>query len=230
MGKYENCEATGIKEKHASTNIKRIKEKIAKFYGAVDTKGVGDPTAIKQQLADTRIQNAIEYDGTEDDSEGDGDDAALDMNSLAPDGGMNTSKTSAYEVDGVVDDTLKAWTQKQETAPTAQTAAQRAAIQNEIDADIRADRAYTPAQETWDNGFEADVENEADRIAFGSMDAGSRFEFLHYFTEYQRGNFGLDELGKYYDDIRADYKKDTQNGELETPDPVGQIESRPDPQ
>jgi len=218
---------TGIKENHASTNIKRIKEKIAKFYGSVDTKGVGDPTAIKQQLADTRIQNAIEYDGTEDDSEGDGDDATLDMNSLAPDGEMSTSKTSAYEG---VDDETKAWTQKQETAPTAQTAAQRAAIRAEFDAAMKKDRKYKVAVDLWNNGFESDVENEADRVPFESMDAGSRLEWFAFTTDYNSGDLDLDALGQEYDFIRADFIKDTQNAKRQSPDPVGQIAGQADPE
>lgn len=218
---------TGIKENHASTNIKRIKEKIAKFYGAVDAKGVGDPTAIKQQLADTRIQNAIEYDGTEDDSEGDGDDAALDMNSLAPDGEMSTSKTSAYEG---VDDETKAWTQKQKTKRTTQTAAQRAAIRAELDVAMRKHRGYKPAGDLWNNGFESDVENEADRVPFESMDAGSRHEWLTFATEYNSGDLDLDALGQEYDFIRASFIKDTQNAKRQSPDPVGQTEGQAGPE
>ena len=218
---------TGIKENHASTNIKRIKEKIAKFYGSVDTKGVGDPTAIKQQLADTRIQNAIEYDGTEDDSEGDGDDATLDMNSLAPDGEMSTSKTSAYEG---VDDETKAWTQKQKTKLPAQTATQRAAIRAEFDAAMKKDRKYKVAVDLWNNGFESDVENEADRVPFESMDAGSRLEWFAFTTEYNSGDLDLDALGQEYDFIRADFIKDTQNAKRQSPDPVGQIAGQADPE
>ena len=210
------ADRAGLKSRQAAqTAITRLKAKIAKQYGL-------DQTQIKQQLADTRIKNVEAFDVN-------APDQVFDVAALGDSSGTLASANQGAR-DGMAAEDAAFIDDMQETPNRIQSDTEKASIQAEIDADIRADRAYTPAQETWDNGFESDVENESSRVPFDSMDAGSRFEFLHYFTEYQRGNFGLDELGQYYDDIRADYKKDTQNAELETTDPVGQIESKPDPQ
>jgi hypothetical protein len=199
----------------AQTAITRLRPKIAKAYGL-------DQKQIKQRLAETRTKNVEAFDQNATDSD-------VELQELGDSMGTIASANQGAR-DGMAQEDQDFLDDMEETPIQEQTAEQRAAIQQEIDADIRADKAYKPAQETWDNGFEADVENEADRISFETLDAGSRFEWLHYFTEYNRGNFGIDELSQYYDDIRADYIRDNQNAELEAADEVGQIESRTDTQ
>ncbi len=118
----------------------------------------------------------------------------------------------------------------EETPIQQQTPEQLAAVRAEFDVDLRKDTAYKPAADLWDNGFESDVENESDRIAFESMDAGSRLEWMAHATDYNDGNIDLDALGQEYDFIRADFIKDTENAQREITDQNRQTESQADPQ
>ena len=210
------AEMAGLNSKQAAqTAITRLRPKIARAYNL-------DQKQIKQRLADTRVKNVEAFDQN-------APDQVFDQAELGNSSGTIASANQGAETDMRIEDI-----QFKDAIPEAPnrvvTAEQKAAIQQEIDTEIRADRGYKTAQETWDNGFESDVENEADRISFETLDAGTRFEWLDSSTEYNRGNMNLDDLGVIYDQLRAMYIKDNENAKLETTDEVGQIESGTDTQ
>ena len=210
------AEMAGLNSKQAAqTAITRLRPKIAKAYNL-------DQKQIKQRLADTRVKNVEAFDQN-------APDQVFDQAELGDSSGTIASANQGAETDMSLED-IQFKDAIPETPNREVSPEQKLAIQQEIDAEIRADRGYKTAQETWDNGFESDVENEADRISFETLDAGTRFEWLDSSTEYNRGNMNLDDLGVIYDQLRAMYIKDNQNAKLETTDEVGQIESGTDTQ
>ena len=210
------AEMAGLNSKQAAqTAITRLRPKIAKAYNL-------DQKQIKQRLADTRVKNVEAFDQN-------APDQVFDQAELGDSSGTIASANQGAETDMSLED-IQFKDAIPETPNREVSPEQKLAIQQEIDTEIRADRGYKTAQETWDNGFESDVENEADRISFETLDAGTRFEWLDSSTEYNRGNMNLDDLGVIYDQLRAMYIKDNQNAKLETTDEVGQIESGTDTQ
>lgn len=208
------AEMAGLNSKQAAqTAIARLRPKIAKAYNL-------DQTQIKQRLAATRVKNVEEFDVNATDEVfdnadlGDGSGTLASANQGARDG-------MAPEDAAFIDD-------MEETPIQQQTPEQLAAVREELDVEVRAHRAYTPAKESWDNGFEGDVENESDRISFDSMDSGSRFEWVEHFINFQSGDLDLDALGKEYDDIRRLYIEDTKNAEREIAQQGRAVESQTD--
>lgn len=210
------AEKAGLNSRQAAREaIKQLQGKVAKQYGISESD-------IKQRLAETRVQNVEEFDVNATDQVFDNADLGNGSGTLA------SVNQGAYT--GVSPEE-KALTQAQEPTPIQQqTPEQLSAIRAEFDKEMRADSAYKPAADLWDNGFESDVENEADRIPFESMDAGSRLEWMTHATDYNDGNIDLDALGQEYDFIRADFIKDTENAQREITDQSGQIESPANPQ
>jgi hypothetical protein len=212
------ADLAGLKSRQAAqTAITRLKSKIAKAYNL-------DQNQIKQRLAETRIKNVEAFDINKGDS-------VFDEAELADSGSTSTlASINQGARDGMTAEDAAYLDNMPATPIAKQTTEQLDKARAELDAEIRADRAYPQAASTWENGFESDVENAADRIKFDDLDAGSRFEFLHYYTEYQRGNLPLEELGAYYDSIRASFIEDQNNAKLAAPNEGGQIESGANPQ
>ena len=201
---------------NTSKYVRRAAEKVAKAkgYTMAEVKKLAKDTINVQEAADVN-------DGA----------SVLDEAGLAEGGGFSTVRTPgegsranmAQEDKDFIDD-------MEETPIRQQTPEQLAAVRAEHDAEIRQDKAYGEATGAWDNGFEGDVENEADRISFETMDAGTRFEFLMEYNRYLHGDIDLNDLGAIYTDIRALYIKDTEDAKLESADQGRQIESDGNPQ
>lgn len=223
-GKTWNDEAiaklAGVGKGTVAKQVGRVLEKIAKANGVVGADGKGDVAAIKEGLRATRIKNADELDLN-------ADIIDLEVQEVGKSMGTVASPNQGAYTD--VSPEEKAFTQEQEPTPIKQqTAEQLAEVRANLDVEVRAHRSYTPAKETWDNGFESDVENESDRISFDSMDSGSRFEWVEHFINFQSGDLDLKALGKEYDDIRRLYIEDTKNAERENADQGRAVESQTD--
>jgi hypothetical protein len=208
------AEMAGLNSKQAAqTAIARLRPKIAKAYNL-------DQKQIKQRLAATRTKNVEEFDVN-------APDAVFDNADLG-DGSGTLASANQGARDGMATEDAAFIDDMEETPIQQQTPEQLAAVREELDVEVRAHRAYTPAKESWDNGFEGDVENESDRISFDSMDSGSRFEWVEHFINFQSGDLDLDALGKEYDDIRRLYIEDTKNAEREITQQGRAVESQTD--
>jgi len=206
------ADRAGLKSRQAAqTAITRLRPKIAKAYNL-------DQNQIKQRLADTRVKDVQQFDQNAADSE-------LELSELGDSMGTVASANQGAR-DGMSPEDQAFIDDMEDTPVQQQTPEELAAVRAEFDEEMKADRAYKPAADLWDNGFESDVENEADRIPFDSMDAGSRFEWLAFATEYNDGNIDLDALGREYDFIRADFIKDKENAQREITDQSGPVESQ----
>lgn len=203
----------GMKSRQAAqTALTRLRPKLAKVYGVSQEQ-------IKQRLAETK--NKMAPDGEFDVNRS---DSVFDTASLGESSGTLASANQGAR-DAMAKEDRDFLDNMEDTPNRVQTAEQRQTIRDEMDAEIKTDPAYKGARDTWNNGFETDIDNEADRIDFDSMDAGTRFEFLARYAEFNRGGFDADQMGAYYDDIRAAYIEDTQNATAEIADQGGQIES-----
>ena len=208
------AELAGLNSKQAAqTAITRLRPKIARAYNL-------DQKQIKQRLADTRVKNVEAFDVN-------ATDEVFDNADLG-DGSGTLASANQGARDGMAPEDAAFIDNMEETPIQQQTPEQLAAVRAELDTEVRAHRAYTPAKESWDNGFEGDVENEADRISFESMDSGSRFEWVEHFINFQSGDLDLDGLGKEYDDIRRLYIEDTKNAEREIAQQGRAVESQTD--
>ncbi|MDB4493462.1 PLxRFG domain-containing protein [bacterium] len=214
------AELAGVGKGTVATQVGRVLEKIAKANGVVGADGKGDVATIKAGLRATRVKNVEEFDVNATDQVFDNADLGVGSGTLAS---ANQGARDAMDPeDAAFLDNME------ETPIQQQTPEQLAAIRAELDTEVRAHRAYTPAKESWDNGFEGDVENESDRISFDSMDSGSRFEWVEHFINFQSGDLDLKALGKEYDDIRRLYIEDTKNAERENADQGRAVESQTD--
>ena len=208
------AEMAGINSKQAvQSALVQIRAKIAKQYKV-------DQSEIKKRLAETRVQRTEEFDVN-------ANDAVFDTADLG-DGSGTLASANQGARDGMATEDAAFIDDMEETPIQQQTPEQLAAVREELDVEVRAHRAYTPAKESWDNGFEGDVENESDRISFDSMDSGSRFEWVEHFINFQSGDLDLDALGKEYDDIRRLYIEDTKNAEREIAQQGRAVESQTD--
>ena len=206
----------GMKSRQAAqTALTRLRPKLAKAYGVSQEQ-------IKQRLAETKNKSTEAFDPNEAAAE-------VDLAELGNSMGTVASANQGAR-DGMSPEDRDFLDNMEETPNRVQTPEQRAAIRAEMEAEMRSDPAYKGARDTWNNGFETDIDNEADRIDFDSLDAGTRFEFLARYSEFNRGGFDADQMGAYYDDIRAAYIEDTQNATAEIADQGGQIESGTNPE
>lgn len=199
----------------AQTALTRLRPKLAKAYGISQEQ-------IKQRLAETKNKSTEAFDPNEAAAE-------VDLAELGNSMGTVASANQGAR-DGMAKEDRDFLDNMEETPNRVQTPEQRAAIRAEMETEMRSDPAYKGARDTWNNGFETDIDNEADRIDFDSLDAGTRFEFLARYSEFNRGGFDADQMGAYYDDIRAAYVEDTQNATAEIADQGGQIESGTNPE
>ena len=196
----------------AKTAITRLKPKIAKAYGV-------DQDAIKKRLAETSIKNVEAFDAN--------NEAVFDKADLA-DGTSTLASINQGAREGMSQEDIE-FMENRSNEPDAfeqKRLEEAQKTRDAFDADLKSQKYYGDARATWDNGYESDIENEADRVPFDSLDVGSRFEWTQRYLEFQSGTFPMDDLDAYYDEIRNEFVQENQaNVEADTTEQVAAVES-----
>ena len=208
----------GVGEKTTNTLIKRVANKVAKANGYTmdEVRDLAKRARATQEATD--INEGV---------------SVFDQSALAEDGGFSTVASEGQgSYDGVREED-KAYTQARSQEPDAfeaKRAQEAARVREEFARELKKQPGYTDAQNTWDNGYESDIENEADRVPFSELDVGSQYEWLERYLEFQSGGFPMEQLDEYYDDIRAEFIKDRENAQTNTTNEGAAAESQAAPQ
>jgi hypothetical protein len=219
-GKWNDAviaDLAGVGKGTVAKQVGRVLEKIAKENGVIGADGKGDVAAIQAGLRATRVKDveALDLNANE---------VALEVQEVG-----NSMETLASPNQGAYTDVSaedRAYTQSQEETPIQQqTTDELSAVRAQHDAEMKADSAYNPAARAWGK-FESTQKDG--NVKFDDMDAGYRFEWLSYHTEFQMGDLDEDGLAAYFDQLRSEHIQDTKDAQnnTETTDSVGQAESQ----
>lgn len=194
----------------AQTALTRLRPKLAKAYGVSQEQ-------IKQRLAETKNKSSEAFDPNEAAAE-------VDLAELGSSMGTVASANQGAR-DGMAQEDRDFLDNMEDTPITPQERAELDAKRAEFDAEIKAHPMYKDVRANWDGFFEVDIENEADRVPFDTLDAGTRFDFFTSFLKYQSGDIDIDALGSEYDFLRRDYLKDVENEKTQAALERGQPQS-----
>ncbi len=199
--------------------LKDIRPKVAKLLGRKQedvasglktasrrgSEGFVDNTGLSPEMQTSQLEG----------NELEGENASMRQIRLTDKDQQNDDTEIDVGEEADIEQADKDFAAKEAAKPDAKEAERLAKAEKErkaMFAALYASPQYKGAKQVWEN-FESDLENEADRISLDDVDGGIALEWTQRHLEFESGNFDVDALADYQNQLRQEHLQEAANAE-----------------